>query len=55
MLGVLLDSQKRGFLAKTRTIPKVAIWKTNQNLKSEDDNHLSITNSNQACFAKMAG
>ena len=54
MLGVFWGPQKREYLATIRTCQKVSIWKTYQNFKSEDNNHLSITNRNRACFAKLA-
>ena len=47
------ESSRGSYLATIFTCQKVSIWKTNQNLKSDDDNHLSITNSNRACFAKL--
>ena len=42
------------YLANIRTCQEVSIWKTYQNFKSEDNDHLSITNCNRACFAKLA-
>jgi hypothetical protein len=41
-------------LATVRTCQKVWIWKAYQNFKSEDNDHLSITNCNRECFAKLA-
>ena len=54
MLEVLWALWKRGYHATIRTCQKFSIWKTYQNFKSEDNDHLLITNCNQACFAKLA-
>ncbi len=42
------------YLANIRTYQKASIRKTYKNFKSEDNDHLPITNCNRACFANLA-
>jgi hypothetical protein len=48
-----LDAFKVNIVATIRPCQKVAIWNTYQNFCSEDDDRLSIINSNRAYFAKL--